>query len=132
MFENSLCGDDVPLAVEGGEQLRMKTPYPTFPFSASCPWLGSSKYAWSIQSSLEPRSLRKFFSVATKLAAAQRKAIEPSCQCVTRRVLLRAPENDDSMTFVEHKPRLKSAGNPRRLTVNISAKPSRRLAAAEG
>src|ERR1043166_8555549 len=66
------------------------------------------------------------------LDAAQRKAIEPSCQCVTRRVLLRDPENDDSMTFVEHNPRLKSAGNPRRLTVNISAKPSRKLAAAEG
>ena len=44
--------DDVPLAVEGGEQLLMETPYPTFLFSASCPSLGSSKYALSIQSSL--------------------------------------------------------------------------------
>jgi hypothetical protein len=44
--------DDVPLAVEGDEQLLMKTPYPTFLFSASCPSFGSSKYAWSIQSSL--------------------------------------------------------------------------------
>ncbi len=49
----ALCKrDDVPLAVEGGEQLLMKTPYPTFLFSARCPSLGSSKYAWSIQSSL--------------------------------------------------------------------------------
>ncbi len=44
--------DDVPLVVEGGERLLMETPYPTFLLSASCPSLGSSKYAWSIQSSL--------------------------------------------------------------------------------
>jgi len=51
---------------------------------------------------------------------------------VTRRVRLRVPEKVGSMTLVEQSPRHKVGGNPRRLTVNISAKPSRRLAAAEG
>jgi hypothetical protein len=33
----SLDLDDVPVEVEGGEQLLMETPYPTFLFSTSCP-----------------------------------------------------------------------------------------------
>ena len=49
-----------------------------------------------------------------------------------RRVCWRIPACDESMRLVDVRHRRSSFGRPRRLTVNISASPSRRLAAADG
>ena len=46
--------------------------------------------------------------------------------------LRRMPEFGDSITFVVHKHRRHAQGKPNRFTLNVSAKPSRRLAAADG
>ncbi len=62
--------------------------------------------------------------------AAQRSTIVPSRQRQTRRVRNRTPLCGLSITFVETRQRERAGDKPRRLTVNRSVKPSRKLAAA--
>src|SRR5436853_577860 len=65
-------------------------------------------------------------------AAAQRSTILPSRQRQTFRVRRRTPLCGLSMTLVETRQRERLGDKPKRFTVNISAKPSRKLAAALG
>ncbi len=65
-------------------------------------------------------------------APAQRHSchIAPFCQFVTLLEWVRAMEIIDSMQFVERKVRASVGDTPRRNTVSVSARPSRRLPAA--
>lgn len=73
---------------------------------------------------------RNDFSVLNHAVATQRNTIESSRQRLTRPVRWCTPECGDSMTLVVYRQRRSVAGKPKRFTVNVSAKPSRRLAAA--
>ena len=75
---------------------------------------------------------RKPFETASKATAAQRNAIEPLCQCFTRRTRSRKAEWPLSIRFVVPRHRLSSLGKPRRLIVNISSSPSLSEPAALG
>src|SRR5436309_506624 len=75
---------------------------------------------------------RKFDSVMRRAAAAHLNTILPSRHRHTRRVRRLTPLCGLSITLVEHKQRAKRGDSSRRFTVNISAKPSRKLAAALG
>ena len=61
-----------------------------------------------------------------------RKAIAPFFQLVTLRVFCLTPEWVLSIRLVEPRHFLSRGGRPSRLIVNISLRPSRRLAEAEG
>jgi hypothetical protein len=63
-------------------------------------------------------------------AAAQRSTILPSRQRQTRRERSCTPRCGLSITWVETRHRAKLGDKPKRLTVNLSAKASRKLAAA--
>src|SRR5205809_692997 len=76
--------------------------------------------------------LRKFCSVMSSAAAAQRSTILPSRQRQIFRVRRRTPLCGLSITLVETRQRERLGDNPKRFTVNISAKPSRKLADALG
>src|SRR5947199_5940842 len=65
-------------------------------------------------------------------AAAQRSTILPSRQRQIFRVRRRTPLCGLSITLVETRQRERLGDKPKRFTVNISAKPSRKLAAALG
>ena len=65
-------------------------------------------------------------------ATAQRTTIAPCRQRFTRPVLFDVPENDDSIIFVVPRHRRNVGERLIRLIVNMSSKPSRKLAAAEG
>ena len=75
---------------------------------------------------------RNDFSVVNQAVATQRNTIAPHRQRLTRPVRWRTPECGDSMTLVMHRQRRSVAGKPKRFAVNVSAKPSRKLAAADG
>ena len=75
---------------------------------------------------------RKFFSVARKAEAAHLFTIAPSRQRPTRRVRIRTPEQGLSIRFVLTRQRRRAGGRAKRLTVKISSRPSKRLAAASG
>ena len=75
---------------------------------------------------------RKPFDTASKATAAQRNAIEPPCQCFTRRTRSLKAEWPLSIKLVVPRHRLSSLGNPRRLIVNNSSRPSRKEPAALG
>jgi len=65
----------------------------------------------------------------SRAGAAQRRTIFPSRQRQTRRGRSRTPLCGLSITLVETKQRAKLGDKPKRLTVNISVRPSRKLAA---
>src|SRR5207247_3597671 len=65
-------------------------------------------------------------------AAAQRSTILPFRQRQIFRVLRRTPLCGLSITLVETRQRERLGDKPKRFTVNISTKPSRKLAAALG
>jgi hypothetical protein len=65
-------------------------------------------------------------------AAHQRSAICPSRQRLTLPDFDRQIEIIDSMALVERSVRASVGGTPSRRTVSVSARPSRRLAAADG
>ena len=65
-------------------------------------------------------------------AAHQRSAIRPSRQRLTLLACSRHTEIIDSMALVERSVRASVGGTPRRSTVSVSSRPSRRLAAAPG
>jgi len=67
-----------------------------------------------------------------KAAAAQRSTILPSRQRQIFRVRRRTPLCGLSITLVETRQRERLGDKPKRFTVNISTKPSRKLAAALG
>src|SRR5215472_4904952 len=75
---------------------------------------------------------RKPFETASNATAAQRNAIEPLCQCFTRRTRSRKAEWPLSIRFVVPRHRRSSLGKPRRLIVNISSSPSLNEPAALG
>src|SRR6516162_7023287 len=71
-------------------------------------------------------------SVISRAEAAQRNAILPSRQRHTRRVRNRTPLYGLSIRLVVTRQRDRLEGTPREETVNISPRPSRKLAAALG
>ena len=76
---------------------------------------------------------RKRFSVSRNVTAAHRTAIAlvpPATHPI--RVCWRTPACDEPMMLVVVRQRRSAFGRPKRLTVNISERPSRRLAAADG
>ena len=75
---------------------------------------------------------RKLPSTARKAEATQRRTILPFFQQLTRRVLIRTPEYGLSMMLVLARHRHNEAGSSRRLIVNVSSRPSSKLAAAPG
>jgi hypothetical protein len=75
---------------------------------------------------------RKFFEAASSDTAAQRRAIMPLCQCLTRHVRSRSAEWLLSMRFVVPRQRRNEDGKPKRLIVNSSVRLSRKEAAALG
>src|SRR5208282_25705 len=75
---------------------------------------------------------RKCCSVISKAEAAQRRTIFPSRQRHTRRVRNRTPLWGLSIRLVVTRQRERLGDKPREETVNISAKPSRKLVAALG
>ena len=86
----------------------------------------------SIHNCSQPIIRRNDFSVSIRAEATQHNSIDPSFQRLTLPVRWRMPEFGDSITFVVHRHRRNAPGKPKRFTVKVSAKPSRRLAAAEG
>jgi hypothetical protein len=75
---------------------------------------------------------RNCLPASTMPAAAQRRAIVPSCQCLTFLACSRQISIMDSMGLVDRRVRARVGGTPSRSTVRVSSRPSRRLAAAPG
>ena len=75
---------------------------------------------------------RNCLPASTMPAAHQRSAICPSRQRLTLRAWVRQMLIMLSMAFVDRNVRARVGGTPRRSTVNVSSRPSRRLAAAPG
>src|SRR5665647_1759823 len=65
-------------------------------------------------------------------AAHHRIAMRPSCQCLTFLACSRQIEIIDSIALVERSVRARVGGRSNARTVRVSARPSRRLAAADG
>ena len=79
-----------------------------------------------------PLTRRNCLPASTIPAAHQRSAIRPSRQRLTLLACSRHTEIIDSMALVERSIRASVGGTPRRSTVRVSSRPSRRLAAAPG
>ena len=82
--------------------------------------------------SLYPRTRRNERSASSMPAATQRFFIEPSFHFVTLPVVRRVMEIIDSMQLVLVRVLASAPLTPMRLTVNMSSRPSRKLAAASG
>src|SRR5664279_2173866 len=79
-----------------------------------------------------PLTRRNWLRASIMPAAHQRSAMVPFCQFFTLAERVRAIEIIDSMQLVERSVRARVGGTFRRSTVNVSARPSRRLPAAPG
>ena len=79
-----------------------------------------------------PLTRRNCLPASTIPAAHQCSAIRPSRQRLTLLACSRHTEIIDSMALVERSVRARVGGTPRRSTVSVSSRPSRRLAAAPG
>lgn len=81
---------------------------------------------------LLPMRRRYLFSASRIPARAQRRAIVPDGQRVTRRDTRRTVANVLSMALVVERERRSDAPRPRPMTVSVSSRPSRIDAAAPG
>src|SRR6476620_4677356 len=79
-----------------------------------------------------PLARRNCLPYSTIPAAHQRSAICPSRERLTLSACSRHTEIIDSMQFVDLNVRARVGGTPRRSTVSVWSRPSRRLAAAPG
>ena len=79
-----------------------------------------------------PRTRRKPFSAKSNAAAPHRKTIFPSRHRLTRRVQASVRAKQLSNRLLELNVRPGSSGNPNRVTVNVSSKPSSKPRAAAG
>ena len=82
--------------------------------------------------SAQPFTRRNERSASSIPAATQRFFMEPSFQRFTRPMTVRATEIIDSMQLVLVSVSASRPPTPRRRTVNMSSRPSSRLAAASG
>ena len=90
------------------------------------PFEGGSQ-GWKVQVAVDGRNC---LPASTRPAAHQRRAMSPFCQFFTLAKWLRQMELTDSMQLVLRSVRARVGDPPRRSTVNVSLKPSRRLPAA--
>jgi hypothetical protein len=82
--------------------------------------------------SLQPLIRRNDRSASSIPTPTQRRTILASLKLVTRSHSRPTTEIIDSTALVQYRERARRSEAPRRRTVNMSSRPSRRLAAAEG